>query len=236
LANDFFKFKQFTIYQDKCAMKVTSLASIQGAWLPDINPDKILDIGAGTGLLSLMAAQKYKANIDAVEIEADAFHQLSENIAVSPWSDRIRSHHEDIRIFAKENSRTYDLIISNPPFYQNQLKSGDLKINQARHELSLTLPELLHIVHASLAPNGICSILLPGKETKELLSLASSTPLFAIGQLIIFDNPLKPAKAAVTLLSRNKGNNEQQYLNIKTSKKNYTKEYITLLRPYYLNL
>lgn len=217
-------------------MKVTSLACIQGAWLPEINPGKILDIGAGTGLLSLMAAQKYKANIDAVEIEADAFHQLSENIALSPWSDRIYSHHQDIRFFAKENSRTYDLIISNPPFYQNQLKSGDLKIDQARHELSLTLPELLHVVHKSLAPDGICSILLPDKETQELLLLASSSPLFAIGQLIISDNPEKPAKAAVTLLSRNKGNNEQRYLNIKTSKKIFTSEYITLLRPYYLNL
>ncbi|MCK5367363.1 MAG: methyltransferase [Cyclobacteriaceae bacterium] len=84
MANDFFKFKQFTIRQDRCAMKVTTLACIQGAWLPDITPKNILDIGAGTGLLSLMAAQKYEGKIDAVEIEQDAFSQLKENSLQSP--------------------------------------------------------------------------------------------------------------------------------------------------------
>jgi tRNA1Val (adenine37-N6)-methyltransferase len=217
-------------------MKVTSLACIQGAWLPDINPGKILDIGAGTGLLSLMAAQKYRAKIDAVEIEADAFHQLSENIVSSPWPDRIYSYHQDIRHFAKENSRTYDLIISNPPFYENQLRSGDFKIDQARHELSLTLPELLDILDKCLSPDGLCSILLPIKETERMLSLIKSIPLHAAGQLIISDNPLKSPKASVTLLSKNGSSNVQRHLHIKSSIKKFTSEYITLLRPYYLNL
>jgi tRNA1Val (adenine37-N6)-methyltransferase len=217
-------------------MKVTSLACIQGAWLPDINPGKILDIGAGTGLLSLMAAQKYEANIDAVEIESDAFDQLTENIASSPWADRICGYREDIRVFAKENSSAYDLIVSNPPFYQNQLKSGDLKVDQARHELSLMLPELLQIVQSGLTTEGICSILLPRRETEHLLLHVSSLGVHAVGQLIIYDNPLKPAAAVVTLLSKNKRNNEQKHLYIKTRKKNYTRQYITLLRPYYLNL
>lgn len=217
-------------------MKVTSLACIQGAWLPDTHPDKILDIGAGTGLLSLMAAQKYKADIDAVEIETEAFHQLKENIALSPWSDRLCCHHQDIRIFAKENSRTYDLIISNPPFYQNQLKSGNIKIDQARHELSLTLPELLDIVDKHLSPNGLCSILLPIRETEYMLSIISSIPLFATGQLIVSDNPLKSPKAAVTLLSKSERKNEQRHLYIKSGEKKFTSEYITLLRPYYLKI
>jgi tRNA1Val (adenine37-N6)-methyltransferase len=217
-------------------MKVTTLACIQGAWLPDMNPNNILDIGAGTGLLSLMAAQKYQAKIDAVEIETDAYHQLIDNIAASLWSERICCHHQDIRHFAKENSRTFDLIISNPPFYQNQLKSSDQKINQARHELGLTLVELLKIAHDLLAPEGICSILLPVKETEDLLSLVSKIPLYATLQLIISDNPLQSPKAAVTLLSKNKGNIDQRQLLIKTNQKIFTKEYITLLRPYYLKI
>lgn len=217
-------------------MRVTSLACIQGAWLPDIKPKNVLDIGAGTGLLTLMAAQRYHAQFDAVEIEGEAFVQLSGNVAQCPWTENIKCHHQDIRDFAKENSRAYDLIISNPPFYQNQLKSENSKINLARHDDSLTLEKLAEIIDRHLDQSGIASVLLPVEETRTFLLLAEALSIYPYNQLIISDNPYKKPKSKVTLLTRSSNNIRQQTLSIKNTHNEYSQEYITLLRPYYLNL
>ena len=129
MAKDLFRFKQFTIRQDKCAMKVTTLGCIQGSWIPTIKANHVLDIGAGTGLLSLMVAQKCQCKIDAVEIDKDAFNQLTDNVFNSPWANLIDCHHADINHFASSTKRTYDFIISNPPFFSNQQKSPNAQIN-----------------------------------------------------------------------------------------------------------
>ncbi len=217
-------------------MKVTSLACIQGAWLPDFHPQKILDIGAGTGLLTLMAAQKYDADFDAVEIQSDANQQLISNISQSPWSRKIRCHHMDIRDFAKDNSTTYDFIITNPPFFQNQLQSEDPKINQAKHSTDLGLAELLDVVSKLLNSDGIASILLPAAETSFMIHQARLLSLNTIKQLIIHDQLHKPPKAIVSYLSKMPEKTVRQILSIKNSQNNWSSEYLALLRPYYLNI
>lgn len=217
-------------------MKVTSLACIQGAWLPDFNPHHTLDIGAGTGLLTLMAAQKYLGLFHAIEIEDNAYQQLVENVNQSLWSDRIEAFHQDIRDFAKENSRVYDFIITNPPFYQNQFKSNNHQISQARHDISLSMEELISSIIRLLGTQGIVSVLLPMIETKSFIELASAKLLFPFHQLIIHDHPKKPPKAAVTLLSKKTDTIHKAAINIKNERNELSEEYITLLRPYYLNL
>ncbi len=217
-------------------MKVTSLACIQGAWLPDIQPVKILDVGAGTGLLTLMAVQKYDGQFDAVEIEPLAYEQLSENVSKSPWPQSIRCHQKDIRDFAKENSTTYDLIITNPPFYQNQLKSFNQNVNHARHDTSLTHHHLINIINKLLAPEGIVSVLLPIEETKILIEISSKHSLYPFKQLIIKDNPEMGPKAAVTLLSKMEQDIKTLILHIKNEQNEWSQEYKRLLRPYYLNI
>lgn len=217
-------------------MKVTSLACIQGAWLPDIQPNSVLDIGAGTGLLSLMVAQKYHALIDAVEIDQPAFLQMCENIHHSPWRDRIACHHDDVRTFAKENSIAYDFIISNPPFYQNHLKSPDIRINQARHATSLTIQELLSISHQMLSEQGMLSILLPDPETKLLIDAAYHYSIHPINQLIIYDHPESPPAAAVTIFSKQPQVFRRESLHIKNEENELSRAFCTLLRPYYLYL
>lgn len=236
MANDYFKFRKFTIWQDRCAMKVTTLACIQGAWLPECSPKRVLDIGAGTGILSLMAAQKMEAEIDAVEMEDAAFSQLKENVSLSPWSKQINCFHNDISDFAKQKSNVYDLIISNPPFYQNQLKSPKNHINSARHDFSLTLVELIDISSKLLIDEGFISILLPVRETKDLILRASEKSIFLADQLLISDTASKDPIAVISVLSKYPSNQKIEKLVIKNDDGSYSSDFSGLLAPYYLNL
>lgn len=233
MSKDYFRFKQFTIFQDQCAMKVTTLACVQGAWLPEISPGKILDIGAGTGLLTLMAAQQFNCEIDSVEIDTDAYKQLKNNIANSPWRDRVTCHHDDIKNFALLNNK-YDFIISNPPFFENQLKSSKDKINKAKHESGITMKALVGIIAHSLSETGIASILLPPFETIKLIRLCKSQYLYPIKQLIIANVEAKNPKGIVTLLSRKLEKLKTDKLIIKRYDGTYTDQFKSLLKGYYL--
>jgi tRNA1Val (adenine37-N6)-methyltransferase len=217
-------------------MKVTTLACIQGAWLPDCSPKRVLDIGSGTGILSLMTAQKIDAEIDAVEIEEADFSQLKENVSLSPWSERINCFHNDISDFADENSSSYDLIISNPPFYQNQLKSPNNHINSARHDSSLSLVELMDISSNLIKDEGFISILLPICETKDLIRHAEGKSLFLMDQLTISDTALKGPIAIISIFSKNPSNKKIKKLLIKNNDGSYSSDFSELLAPYYLNL
>ena len=126
MPNNYFRFKEFIIHQDKCSMKVCTDAGIFGAWVANcqLPVANCLDIGTGTGVLSLMFAQKNaNAIIDAIEIEENAFDQAKENFLISKWSDRLNIFHTDAKDFVSE--KKYDLIISNPPFYENELQSTE---------------------------------------------------------------------------------------------------------------
>lgn len=236
MANNYFKFKQFTVHQDRCAMKVTTIACIQGAWLPNFSPKEILDIGSGTGLLSLMVAQKYSGNIDAVEIEPDAYGQLRENIFQNPWSERINCHHTDIKYFSREAQKKYDFIISNPPFYTEQLQSPDRKINHARHEKGLKIHELAQVVDHLLCVDGMASIMLPQEETLEFINLATEVSLFPSAQLRIADTEMKSTRAVITIFSRKRIEMKTKELHIKNVGGDYSQAFVSLLKAYYLYL
>ena len=172
MSNSYFQFKQFIIQQDRSAMKVTTDACLFGAWAAQEVKSKnekvknILDIGAGTGLLSLMFAQKNSsAIIDTIEIDNDAYEQAKENVAASPFSDRINIINGDVKTFSF--SKKYDVIISNPPFYENEIKSLNEKKNIAHHHSGLLLEELINIIKLNLAPSGDFYLLLPFKRNKE---------------------------------------------------------------------
>ncbi|MGN6568280.1 MAG: tRNA1(Val) (adenine(37)-N6)-methyltransferase, partial [Flavipsychrobacter sp.] len=143
MSNQYFQFKQFRIEQDKCAMKVSTDACIQGAWTPIHDHVRhVLDIGTGTGLLSLMLAQRDpRMHIDAVELDEQAATQAKENIVSSPFSERIDIIHGDAKEY--QANQQYDLIICNPPFFQNSLLGDNSKRNTARHTLSFSYEDLL---------------------------------------------------------------------------------------------
>lgn len=165
MAGDFFQFKKFVVYQDKCAMKVCTDSCLLGALVaseislnaPDINT--ALDVGAGTGLLSLMVAQKVNVNFEAVEIEDNAAGQMQQNFLRSPWSARLKVLHTDARKL--DCNKKYDLIISNPPFYENELKSNKKEITLARHDAGMLLSELALVLRNHLEECGLFYIMIP---------------------------------------------------------------------------
>jgi len=217
-------------------MKVTTLACIQGSWIPKYSIKRVLDIGAGTGLLSLMIAQKNECHIDAVEIEQEAFSQLADNVEASKWSDNISCYHYDIRSFVDLRQSRYDLIISNPPFFAQQQKSPNPKINLARHDKGISIESIIELSTKVLANKGKISILLPPSETELLKSVASLFDLHIINQLNIFDSPQKPKKAIVSILSREKTDLKSSKLYIKNDGPGYSDAFTALLKDYYLNL
>ena len=187
MPNTYFRFRQFTVHQHKTAMKVCTDACLFGAWIAaetgNEKIERVLDIGAGTGLLSLMIAQQTGALIDAVEIEENAYAQASENFAASPWNDRLKVHCTSVQQF--DPSYQFDLIISNPPFYENDLLSPDKQKNLAMHSTQLGVDELFSAVKRLLSPGGKLGMLIPYFRVEEIERKISESKLFIIKKVAV---------------------------------------------------
>ncbi|HSZ24831.1 MAG TPA: methyltransferase [Cytophagaceae bacterium] len=235
MANNYFQFKQFRIDQDNTSMKVCTDSCVFGAWIKPQDATYMLDIGAGTGLLSLMLAQRSKAFIDAVEIDEDAAKQAVQNIQRSPWSEKITVYHKSIQSFAKHGEKKYDLIISNPPFYTNYLKSEDAKTNIALHNTSLSTEELLQAVTALLVPKGRFIVLLPSYEAELLREVALDFNLYTDTIVKIKDHERANAIREITVFSYTLEFPKVEELILKKGE-TYSEDFVTLLKDYYLNL
>src|SRR5690349_21693086 len=159
-----FRFRQFTIHQDKCAMKVGTDAVLLGAWVNPNGSQRILDIGTGTGIIALMIAQKSSAEIHAVDIDEGAFLQCKENFRISPWYNRLFPHHLSFQEFACAAESTYDLVVSNPPYFHHASKPPEEQRSQARHHDQLTFEDLVKGTRKILSAEGKLCVILPIKE------------------------------------------------------------------------
>ncbi|MEI3801510.1 MULTISPECIES: tRNA1(Val) (adenine(37)-N6)-methyltransferase [unclassified Chitinophaga] len=240
MANTFFKFKQFTVHQEHCAMKVCTDACIQGAFTAqyladnEITAPAILDLGAGTGLLSLMLAQQVDAVITAVELDAGAAHQAIQNFDESPWAHRLTLTRQDIR--KMDGAVKYDFIISNPPFYERALKSGQAAKDQAMHATNLSYGELLTAVDQQLAVSGELSVLLPYTAFEGFRVLALEAGLHLKQVLYIRQSVKHGFFRTVGIFSRKPVNTVISELSVYDAERVYTPGFVELLRPYYLYL
>lgn len=241
MGNSYFQFKQFTIYHDRCAMKVTTDSCLFGAWAAKeienekLRIEKVLDIGTGTGLLSLMIAQKKFVHTDAIEIDKEAALQAIENSYASPWSSNIQVLNKNILQLA--NNKQYDCIICNPPFYENDLKSGSSKKNIARHSHKLTLPQVMAVIKNKLADRGIFFLLLPAKRFYQVKQLIKEYSL-SITKIVQVRQSVNHPYFRVMIMGINEENKESGVSEIAVwdENKNYTSEFTELLRDYYLYL
>ncbi len=178
MSADKFEFKQFSINQSKCAMKVGTDAVLLGAWVETIDAQKILDIGTGTGVIAIMMAQKSNADIVGLDIDASACEQSKENILSSPWPNRVHVYNESLQHFTEHFSSKFDLIVSNPPYFVDAYKSAEEARNQARHTDQLPFIDLVKCAIQLLHPNGRLCIILPTKESVKFRELAATNNLF----------------------------------------------------------
>jgi tRNA1Val (adenine37-N6)-methyltransferase len=234
MSNSYFQFKQFRIQQDKTAMKVCTDSCILGAYAPVAYAGQILDIGTGTGLLALMVAQRSQAQIDAVEIDKAAASQATDNVAASPFHDRIRVHSSSIQAYSVRCRKKYDVIITNPPFFSNHLKSQDLRHNVALHNESLQLPELAIIVSYLLDKDGSFIVMLPVHETYLLETAAEEVKLYPYEKLHILQKYKGRQLRIITSFAFNPRPCVEKTLYIKTTEGTYSQDFISLLQPYYL--
>ncbi len=240
-----FKFKQFEVNQNRCAMKIGTDGVLLGAWTSIENrPFSILDIGAGTGILSLMLAQRYPAEIiDAIEIDDDAYEQCVDNFEASPWGDRLFCYHASLEEFTEEIDDKYDLIISNPPFYSEDYKTDDKQRDMARFQDAMPLDHLIESVSKLLSEEGTFSVIIPFKEQEKLIKSALSSKLYPNRITHVKGNSTSQIKRSLIEFSfRPSANNstrddiKTEVLTIELSRHNHTKEYINLTKDFYLNM
>ncbi|WP_418508566.1 tRNA1(Val) (adenine(37)-N6)-methyltransferase [Corallibacter sp.] len=233
-----FLFKQFTVHQDRCAMKIGTDGVLLGAWSSlEHQPFSILDIGAGTGILSLMLAQRSQAEIiDAIEIDDEAYEQCVDNFEQSPWGDRLFCYHASLDEFTEEIEDTYDLIISNPPFYSENYKTDNQQRDLARFQDAMPFDHLLNSASKLLSENGVFSVVIPHQEEKHFIELASKVALHPNNILHVKGTPDSEIKRSLIDFSFKKSTINISELIIETSRHNYTEAYKNLTKDFYLKM
>jgi tRNA1Val (adenine37-N6)-methyltransferase len=234
MPNDHFQFKQFTIYQDRCAFKVGTDGVLLGAAADVTGAKHILDVGAGTGLISLMLAQRSNAEITSVEPDGQSFIQLSENVNRSLWHHRIEVLNTTIQDY-RPSDKKFDLIVSNPPYFSSSLRNPDPRKSAARHSDSLSSEDLIESVLRLLEPDGRFQVIMPYVEGNLLLVEASEHGLFCYDILKIRPMLTSPVRRLVLSFSRNKSKPGERFLTIeKGERHDFTREYIELTKDFYL--
>ena len=247
-----FTFKQFEIHQDRCGMKVGTDGVLLGAWARVGHCKRILDVGTGTGLVALMAAQRSSAEVVGIDLDAEAVAQASENAQASPWSDRVRMEAADVKCFVNRDSREeepeancqlslvtcqlFDAILCNPPYFENSLKCPDAARTMARHTDTLTFDELAQSAARLLTPDGELSVVIPYDRATDMTVSAACYGLFATRQTVVC--PVQGGKPKRILMAFSKQGEAHNpvTLSIRDEQRNYTPEYVALVEDFYLKM
>jgi tRNA1Val (adenine37-N6)-methyltransferase len=234
-----FTFKQFSIQQLQTAMKVGTDGVLLGAWTPiEHHTNTILDIGTGTGLIALMLAQRSSAaQIDALEIDENAYEQAVDNFENSPWGDRLFCFHAGLDEFLEEPEDEYDLIVSNPPFYAEDYKSASEQRDLARFQDALPFEDLIEAADLLLSENGIFAVIIPFKEEAKFINLCAEAELFPVKVTRVKGTPTSETKRSLLAFKRYELSVlEADELVIEINRHEYTDDYIALTQDFYLKM
>ena len=232
MSNPYFDFKRFRIEQDRCSMKVGTDGVLLGAWFSMERGFSVLDVGTGTGLVAIMAAQRGAGSVTAVEIDPEAAQQATENAANSPWKDRISVQCADFAHFTA--GLTFDRIVCNPPYFRDSLRCPDAGRNTARHNDSLSYETLARCAASMLAPDGLLCVVLPFDAVGEFSKCAQAVGLNLCLETDVITAPGKQPKRSLLAYSKHCTELHKDVLTICGSDGNETSDYINLVRDFYL--
>ncbi len=230
-----FKFKKFSVSDDSSAMKIGTDAVLLGAWTDVSNANKILDIGSGSGIIAMMLAQRTKAKIEGVEIDEKSYLQAEKNVENSNWQNRIKFFHKSFQEFYKNTKTKYDLIVSNPPYFSNSLKTPIQSRTIARHNDLLSYEEIIIGVKKILKQDGKFYLILPATESKIFIDRALIESLYCSEMLLVKDKNDKPIKRILMKfeLLRHSQNKKDELI-IRNNDGSFTQEYKNLTSDFYL--
>lgn len=231
-----FRFKQFNIHHDKCAMKVGTDGVLLGSWCNVNDAGSVLDIGTGSGLISIMLAQRNPdCFIDAVEIDSESYRQAIANAENSPWKPRIAIHHISFQDYWKQCKTTYDTIVANPPYFQNSLLNPAAERSAARHSHSLSMDDLIDGVTNLLNPDGSYCMIMPVPEAMLFIGKAELKNLFCRKITYVRPNPGKSPKRLMMEFMHNKGDVKKSDIVIELEKRHeYSDDFKALTKDFYL--
>lgn len=234
MANNFFRFKQFTVRQEKSVMKVGTDGVLLGAWVDASGVKNILDVGTGSGLIALMLAQRSSAKVDAVEIDEPSFIQAMENAAKSPWSERITLYHKSFQSFAESAEKKYDLIVSNPPYFIKSLQPTEAARAAARHADELPQADLVSGVIALLEQNGRFAAIFPYVEGNIFVARAAASGLYCCKRVNVNGKQGTGVKRLLLEFSKEKLPLDESELTIRDINDGFTLDYQRLTKDFYL--
>jgi len=237
MPNNFFSFKQFTVHHELCAMKVGTDGVLLGAWAEINHANTILDVGTGTALIALMIAQRTEALITAIDIDSNAILQASQNIQLSPWTDRIQLFEKSLQQFSENPCQQFDLIVSNPPYFENALLSPSYQRTLARHTDSLTHHEFIDHSISLLKPNGKICMILPLKEGLQTIEYGLKRALFCNKKTSVYPKPNSGCKRLLLEFSFIETSTVENEITIETENRHqYSEEFKALVKDFYLKL
>ena len=236
MSNSYFSLKQFTIWQDKCAMKVGTDGVLLGAWVSiEEGARRILDVGTGTGLIALQLAQRCpEARITAIEIDREAALQAKENVLRSPWPDRVAVECCDFTDFT--STKKFDLIVSNPPYFVDALRCPDAQRNLARHSDGLNYEVLFGHSAPLLNKDGQISVIIPYEAEKLVVDAAWKNGFSPIRHTDVYTKPGKPCRRQLLSFAMGTPKFGRDSLYIKDENGHYTPEYVALTKEFYIKL
>jgi len=233
--NQPFKFKQFEIQHEHSTMKVGTDAIVLGSWLKvDDDCKTILDIGTGCGVIALMLAQRTKAIIDTIDIDEPSALEAEFNFKNSPWNDRLKIYQSSLEKFCPPGNIKYDLVVSNPPFFQNSLLPLSSRLQVAKHNVALTMESFVGNIHRLLAKDGKWAVILPAGMKTRINSLARENGYAMLQNLNVFTKAGKPLTRIVAVFGMNDcANTEFENLTIRGEDGSFTDQYKKLTQDYH---